>query len=326
MKDVPHHRHAANVYASGGIERVHLLRGDTAKLRDLLAHPGARVVPVWRQRNLVVDNAPALNGAPGAGFLTVPEFQALFAEIALDPEGSAILLGLVDDTPYFAIDLSLLAEPEVQARVQGLKIEGAPRFADLREVGPLIGHQPGAILAYARGLTFWHERHRFCGVCGSPTQQVEGGHVRRCSNEECKAQHFPRTDPAVIMLVTDGERVLLGRQKIWPPGQHSILAGFVEPGESLEDAVAREVEEEVGLKVRDIRYQSSQPWPFPASIMLGFTCVADFVPPNVNQDELESARWFTREEIRTCPENDTFRLPRRVSISRRLIEDWAKGT
>lgn len=318
-----HHRHAANVYASGGIERAHLLRSDIAKLRELLSHPDARVVPVWRSRNLVVEDGQA----PQPGFLTVEQFQQLFAEIALDPEGSAILLGFAEDKPYFAIDLSLLAEPEIQARIAGLQGGGPvdaklPRFADLRDVGPLIGHQPGAILAYARGLTFWHERHKFCGVCGSPTLAVEGGHVRRCSNEACKAQHFPRTDPAVIMLVTDGDRVLLGRQKIWPPGQHSILAGFVEPGESLEDAVAREVEEEVGLKVRDIRYQSSQPWPFPASIMLGFTCVADSVEPRVNTDELESARWFTREEIRNCPENDTFRLPRRVSISRRLIEDW----
>jgi NAD+ diphosphatase len=316
-----HHRHAANVYASGGIERAHLLRSDAEALRQLLARPDARVVPVWRSRNLVVEDGKT----PLPGFLTVEQFQQLFAEVALDPEGSAILLGFAEDKPYFAIDLSLLAEPEIQARIAGLQAGGPPRFADLRDVGPLIGHQPGAILAYARGLTFWHERHKFCGVCGSPTQATEAGHVRRCTNEACKAQHFPRTDPAVIMLVTDGDRVLLGRQKIWPPGQHSILAGFVEPGESLEDAVAREVEEEVGLKVRDIRYQSSQPWPFPASIMLGFTCVADSVEPKVNTDELESARWFTREEIRNCPENDTFRLPRRVSISRRLIEDWKAG-
>jgi len=317
---VYHHRHAANVYASGGIERAHLLRGDAAALRQLLQRADARLVPVWRQRNLVVEGT-----APGPGFLSVAEFKTLFAEIALDPEGGAILLGFVDDKPYFAIDLSLLGEPEIQARIQGLNTGGPARFADLREVGPLIGHQPGAILAYARGLAFWHERHKFCGVCGSPTKPAEAGHVRHCTNAACKAQHFPRTDPAVIMLVTDGERVLLGRQKIWPPGQHSILAGFVEPGESLEDAVAREVDEEVGLKVRDIRYQSSQPWPFPASIMLGFTCVADPVEPNVNTDELESARWFTRAEILACPENDSFRLPRRVSISRRLIEDWAKG-
>ncbi len=322
---VPHHRHAANFYASGGIERAHLLRSDVEAVRALLARADARVVPVWRQRNLVIDAPPVPGAAPGPGILSVAEFQSLFADIALDPEGSAVLLGLVDGAPYFAIDLSLLAEPEIQARLSGLHAGGTPRFADLREVGPLIGHQPGAILAYARGLVHWHERHRFCGVCGSPTRPIEAGHVRQCANAACKAQHFPRTDPAVIMLVTDGERVLLGRQRIWPPGQHSVLAGFVEPGESLEDAVAREVEEEVGLKVRDIRYHSSQPWPFPASIMLGFTATADPVEPRVNTAELESARWFTRAEVRACPENDMFRLPRRVSISRRMIEDWAKA-
>ncbi|MCK6450416.1 MAG: NAD(+) diphosphatase [Alphaproteobacteria bacterium] len=314
-----HHRHRANFYASGGIERAHRLRADVQALREALALPTTRIVPVWRARNLVIE-APA----PGAAALPVAEFLRRFDGIALDPESGATLLGFVDESAHFAVDVSALEEQRVQACVADLVVAGGARFVDLRAVGPLMERREGALLAYARGLMHWHDRHRFCGVCGSPTRSAEGGHVRRCTNPGCNASHFPRTDPAVIMLVTDGERLLLGRQRIWPPGQHSVLAGFVEPGESLEDAVAREVEEEVGLKVRDIRYRSSQPWPFPASIMLGFTAVSDPVEPEVNTDELESARWFTREEVLNCPMNDVFRLPRADSIARRLVEEWMK--
>jgi NAD+ diphosphatase len=147
--------------------------------------------------------------------------------------------------------------------------------------------------------------------------------MRKCSNTDCGAEHFPRLDPAVIMLIHDGgDRLILGRQKNWPPGQHSVLAGFVEPGESLEDAVAREIFEEVGVEITDIHYHSSQPWPFPSSIMLGFDARATDTTLNVNLDELEGADWFTRDDLLASPENNAFRLPRKDSISRRLIEDW----
>ena len=146
--------------------------------------------------------------------------------------------------------------------------------------------------------------------------------MRRCTNETCGAQHFPRTDPAVIMLVHDGERVVLGRQKVWPPGMHSVLAGFVEPGESLEDAVRREVAEEVGIALGEVTYHSSQPWPFPSSIMLGFMARATTTELNLATDEIETARWYTRAELRASPENEVFKLPRRDSIARRLVEDW----
>lgn len=311
-----HHRHRANFYASGGIERAHLLRGDADALGRALEAPGARVTPVWRTRSLVAEQSQP-GSTPQAALLDIPEFRRRFPEMRLDPGTNAILLGLIGGAAHFSVDVSALAEDDAQSRVAGIA-----KFADLRAVGPLMERNEGALLAYARGLAHWHDRHRFCGVCGAPAAFAEAGHVRRCTNPACNASHFPRTDPAVIMLVTDGERVLLGRQRIWPPGQHSVLAGFVEPGESLEDAVAREVLEEVGLKVRDVRYRSSQPWPFPASIMLGFTAVSDPVEPDVNTDELEKARWFTRGEIRTCPMNDTFRLPRADSIARRLVEDW----
>ena len=170
------------------------------------------------------------------------------------------------------------------------------RFADLRQVGPRIERREGALLALARAMVFWHQRHRYCGLCGSPTRSEEAGHMRRCTDPACNAMHFPRTDPAVIMLVTDGERALLGRNKNFPlPGMYSTLAGFVEPGESLEDAVAREVREETGVEVGAVHYHSSQPWPFPGNIMLGFHAEARTTEITIDYGELEDARWFTRD-------------------------------
>ena len=150
--------------------------------------------------------------------------------------------------------------------------------------------------------------------------------MRKCTNDDCAIEHFPRLDPAVIMLVHDGgDRLILGRNKNWQVGQHSVLAGFVESGESLEDSVAREIYEEAGVTVTDIRYHSSQPWPFPSSIMLGFTARATALTLNVNREELEDAAWFTRDDLLNSPEDNNFRLPRKDSISRRLIEDWMKA-
>jgi NAD+ diphosphatase len=231
-----------------------------------------------------------------------------------------MLLGTRDGVAYFAADLSELEDPAAHPSFTG---RGA--FADLRAVGPLVAPDEGNLLAYARGLTWWHQRHRFCGVCGHPTLSAEAGHVRRCTNPDCGTSHFPRTDPAVIMLVHDGDRCLLGRQSRFPPGMYSTLAGFVEPGESLEEAVAREVLEETGVRVSDARYHSSQPWPFPASIMLGFHATATSREISTDQDELEDAAWFTRNELLTWDGSGSHRLPRPDSISRRLIEDWLHG-
>ncbi|MEX2647535.1 MAG: NAD(+) diphosphatase, partial [Alphaproteobacteria bacterium] len=178
-----------------------------------------------------------------------------------------------------------------------------------------------AVLAHARALTTWHARHQYCGACGSPTVVREAGHVRVCANPACGAQHFPRTDPAVIMLVTYRDRCLLGRQKSWPDPVYSTLAGFVEPGESLEEAVAREVMEEVGVPLSEVVYHSSQPWPFPLSIMLGFSAVAETDRLVIDGSEIADAKWLTREDVLNH-EALGFRLPRRHSIARHLLEDW----
>jgi NAD+ diphosphatase len=297
-----------NFYAANGLDRAGHRRREPDWLAQQLAHPETLFVPVWRGQNLVVGVA---EGTPAAT-LVKREALALL-------EGDPVLLGLREERAYFALDLS-----DQDAPLEAIRAEGPIEFTDLRRVGPLIARPDGALLAYARGIVFWHGRHRFCGVCGNSTRSEEGGHVRRCTNTDCNASHFPRTDPAVIMLVTDGDRALLGRQAAWAKGQHSTLAGFVEPGESLEEAVAREVHEETGVVVNEVTYHSSQPWPFPASIMLGFTARAVTTELRVDPTELEAAQWFDRAFILAHPEDDQFRLPRRDSIARRLIEDWLK--
>jgi NAD+ diphosphatase len=295
-----------NFYVTPTLDRVSLNRRDEAWLAHRMAEPESRLLLVWRGQNLILEAA-----SPAAALLSLTEGGALLAEAR-----EIALLGLVGERALFAADLSHREEPPA--------LPGA-RFADLRSVGPLLAREEGGLLAYARGLMHWHQRHRFCGVCGSPTESREAGHMRRCTNPACAAEHHPRIDPAVIMRVEHQGRILLGRQKQWPVGMHSVLAGFVEPGESLEDAVRREVAEEVALQLTEVNYHSSQPWPFPSSIMLGFTAIAEGDQFRVDEHELEMARWFTREELMASPEDETFRLPRRDSIARRLVDDWIAG-
>jgi NAD+ diphosphatase len=296
-----------NFYAAAGLDRAGWRRKDPAWIAARLADPMSRFVPIWRSQNLVLSLAGA---APRAAFLARHEILL---------EGETALLGIVEDCAYFALDLS-----HVESPLDALKVAMPVEFTDLRRVGPLLARHEGSLLAYARGIAYWHSRHRFCGVCGSPAASEEGGHVRRCTSPTCKAQHFPRTDPAVIMLVHDGDRCLVGRQRIWPPGMHSTLAGFVEPGESLEEAVAREVQEETAILVDQVTYHSSQPWPFPASIMLGFHARARSTEIRVDHSELQDARWVDRDFLLTHQDDDSFRMPRRDSIARRLIEDWLR--
>ena len=283
------------------------LRRDDAAVARLRADPRSRVLALWRDRHQVEgDDAPAPVWHCGAAGRSLLEGAECWALLGTARDGAA----------SFAVDLSHLDSP---AEAPPLHAAG---FVDLRAVGPLVGRADGAVMAYARGLMYWQRRHRFCGVCGSACIAAQAGHVRRCANPECAADHFPRTDPAVIVLVTCGERCLLGRQRHWRPGMRSTLAGFVEPGESLEEAVVREVREESGTVLRDPIYQSSQPWPFPASLMLGFRAKAESLALDVNRRELDDAGWYARGWLRASPEDDGFRLPRRDSIARRLIDDW----
>jgi NAD+ diphosphatase len=228
------------------------------------------------------------------------------------PVGDRLYLGTDGDGPVFAV-----AGP-VTPRL-------GRRTADLRALGALLDDRDAGLLVHAVGLTNWHAAHPHCARCGAPTESVRGGSVRRCSADG--SEHFPRTDPAVIVLVHDGaDRCVLGRQPVWPAGRYSTLAGFVEPGESAEQAVVREVREEAGVDVRDVRYVASQPWPFPSSLMLGFHALADAdAVPRVGDDELDDVRWFDREELRAAASwgsGDGLQLPGEISIARLLIDTW----
>lgn len=194
-------------------------------------------------------------------------------------------------------------------------------WLDLRAAALKLSPLEAGLAAYARGLAFWHQRHQFCGVCGHATVSEHAGHRRCCVNSNCGAVHFPRTDPAIIVAVEFEDKILLGRQASWPPGRYSTLAGFVEPGESLEDALVREVYEEAGVRVIASDYFSSQPWPFPASLMLGFTALAADDQINVGA-ELEHARYFSVAEFEAALLDGSLRTPPQVSVSFRLIENW----
>jgi NAD+ diphosphatase len=288
-----------NIFAGPYLDRAAHLRQDPAWFAAALADPRSRAIPVWKSRNLIAEG-----DAPRAAYL---ELTQIPAERRNDAE--LILLGRFGDTNYFTYEVESIEPPDLAA---------GTRFEDLRVVAAVIPIDQAGLLGYARALISWRRRHRFCGTCGAQTLSAKSGHMLVCSNPSCRHEQFPRIDPAIIVLVSDAERVLLGRQASWPVGRYSTIAGFVEPGESLEDAVAREVLEETGIEVERIEYHSSQPWPFPASLMLGFTAHAITTEVHLRDQELEDARWFTRADLAS---NSTL-LPIGQSISFRLIEHW----
>jgi NAD+ diphosphatase len=228
--------------------------------------------------------------------------------LLVPPSGEAVFLGVADGRALFALDAEG-QEPE-RGRPVGLR----------EAVGELPAGE-AALAAYAASLLSWHRRHRFCANCGQPTEPADAGHERRCP--ACETHHFPRTDPVVIVRVVDGDRILLGRQARWPEGRFSVLAGFVEPGETLEEAVRREILEESSVQVGEVSYVASQPWPFPSSLMIGFHAVAAGGEPRPGDGELGEVRWFDREEVEAAITGPSgIRLPPRYAISRRLIDGW----
>lgn len=307
-------------YCGGHLDRAHLLRKDRQWLARQLASPQTRIVPLWRNRNLI-EWTPGDPPYPCSISLGGKMAQGIVAASDV-----TVFLGLDAEIPVFAADLSAHGE------AQAMGLIGAGEFVDLRRVGPLLDGADAALLAYARGMLRWHRHHRYCGRCGHSAGSQDGGHVRVCGNPECGERQFPRTDPAVIMLVeripvADGERCcLLARHQRLPANVYTTLAGFVEPGESLEDAVAREVLEETGVNVQEVVYQGSQPWPFPSSIMLGFRARTASERIIVDRDEVQEARWFTAAQIRGFgewgDESAAYCLPRSDSIARHLIDSW----
>ncbi|WP_020590869.1 NAD(+) diphosphatase [Kiloniella laminariae] len=297
-----------HIYTTEKLDRAAHLRVLPEQLQSYRCAPESLVTTVWGHQGLFISET-----TPAPLFLSGADASEIF-KLAEE----IIFLGLKGEQPILGAILP-------QSETPPLLANGV--FLDLRDHWSLLDPDDAAIMSYARGLAHWHRQHCFCGSCGNPTRSVEGGHVRQCTGESCGRLHFPRTDPAVIMRVTDGDWCLLARNAGWRPGGYSVLAGFLEIGESLEQTVIREVREEVGITVRNVRYHSSQPWPFPASLMVGFTAEGNRHDPLVlDPKEIESARWFHRDELRASPENDSFNLPRKDSISRVLVEDWLQET
>jgi NAD+ diphosphatase len=279
---------APNTFAGESLDRAGTRRRDERWLAARIAEPATRVI-VADEEGIIVDG-------DGPRLATVDELPSGIELVLLGVDG--------DGRAVFAAD-------------PGDALAGERR--GLRDLAAILSQAQGGMFAHAVALLNWHRRHRFCSNCGAPSEFREAGHIRHCP--VCSTEHHPRTDPVVIMLVCDGDRAILGRQARWPKGRYSALAGFVEPGESLEEAVAREVREESGVLVEDVRYHSSQPWPFPTSLMLGFHASWKGGEPAVGDGELEDVRWFTRADV----ESGAMQLPPPEAIARRLVEDWLRA-
>ncbi len=288
-----------NVFAGAYVDRSGDKREDPRWLKTALSSPEARFAPVWRDKCLASGDPPRI---------------ALLTHRDMDPllqDSATVFLGVFNGRPSFAVDVDC---------VNDAPFEHAGEFHDLRYLGSVLPADEANLVAHAIAVVHWHHVQKFCGLCGAPTAVECGGTTRLCTAADCTARLFPRVDPAIIVLVTRGDSCLLGRQKSWPEGRYSTIAGFVEPGESLEDAVCREVLEETNVAVRDVQYHSSQPWPFPSSLMLGFTAAGGSEVIRLNDAELEDAQWFSRKEC--C--SGFPKLPFKLSIARRLIDDWLK--
>ena len=291
---------AVNTFAGGGLDRMGPRRTDAAWLADRRADPASRVVIATRDGVLVDPD-----GTPATVAVSEVPAGAETVLLGVGPDGAAV----------FAADPG----PE-----RGVALRPGAALVGLRDVAAMSALADANLLAHATGLLNWHRRHRFCANCGAATNTAEAGYLRECPN--CGAQHHPRTDPVVITLVIDGDRVLLGRNANWPERRFSCLAGFVEPGESLEQAVEREVGEEAGVTVADARYVSSQPWPFPASLMLGFEATYTGGDPHPHDRELQAVEWFTREDLQRAAAGDgDVSIPPPLAIARRLMDGWLRA-
>lgn len=285
-----------NIFAGAFVDRTGHRRRDDRWLAETFARADACFAPVWQDRCLISGDPPQVS---------------LLGHESVDPLVSpddVVFLGIYRDKPAFAFGIE---NDEAPFAADG-------EYHDLRYLGTVLPADEANVVAHAIALIKWHRTQKFCSVCGMPTRMKSAGNARECTDSTCATQFFPRVDPAIIVLVAHGDECLLGRQTHWPEGRYSTVAGFVEPGESLEDAVRREVREETDIVVGAVSYHSSQPWPFPSSLMLGFVAEATTRDIHLNDGELEDARWFTRKQCRSgFP-----KLPFRLSIARRLVDDW----
>ena len=300
-----------HTFAGNPLDRADTSRRDPAWLARATVDPASRYLPFW-QLNVLLDPAGRL------GWLTTPDIDRL--DIDVPP----VFLGCRDGVAHFAIDISELGDPQHE-----LSLDEGARFEDCRRAAMLLDTPATGIVAQSRAQIDWHRRHRFCSMCGARTEQDRGGHVRRCG--ECRAEHFPRTDPVAIMLVVDVERdcCLLGQGagRLAGSGMYSALAGFIDQGESIEEAVRREVREEAGISVGAVHYNSSQPWPFPSSLMIGCHGRAESFAITIDPAEMADVAWVSRDDARRAlaGEHPALKVPGAMAIAHHLIRAWAAG-
>lgn len=299
-----------HVFAANPLDRAETQRRDEQWISDQAKDPQSRFLPFNDLNVLIAGEA-----MPRLAWLSV-------GELPKGGGGELVLLGLMEGATHFAVDVT--GRDGMASAVDG---EPGMRFEDCRAAGEMLSAQEAGIVAQARAQLDWHKRHGFCSVCGAATEKRRGGQMRRCP--DCGAQHFPRTDPVIIMVVADAanDRCLLGqsRGRLSRMRMYSALAGFMDQGEAIEEAVAREVMEEAGIQVKSVRYHSSQPWPFPSSLMIG--CIAEAASTDIHMDaeEMTDVRWFTRAEVVAALEgkSETLALPGPIAIAHHLIKAWA---
>jgi len=289
-------------FTGNPLDRASAERSDPNWIASQQAQADALFLPVWQAKPLLIGER--------AGFLPA-------SALDLTPDMLRVFLGLRDGQPLFAVAIADSESPPLQ---------GLGEFRDMRAAAFVLSDTDTAIAGQAKALIDWNQRHRFCANCGAGTTPADSGYRRLCP--QCGNEHFPRTDPVVIMLPLFGEECLIGRSPRFPEGVYSAFAGFVEPGETVEEAVTRELKEEVSLEVSSVRYHASQPWPFPSSLMLG--CYAEAVSRNfrIDEQEIEAARWMTKTEVRARLANeidDGLKMPGAIAIARLLLADWVKA-
>ena len=299
-----------NTFAGNPLDRASDRRPDADWIAGHLSAAESLAVVMWNGKPLVED-------AKGGGVQIAYVSARMAKDMAGTPE-RLLFLGLWQGVAVFAVDLDGVADP-----ADG-PLEGLGRFEDLRMIALALPGTEAGILATAKSMFEWRRRHRHCAACGQPSEVAEAGWKRICPS--CKAEHFPRTDPVVIMLAVKGEKCLVGRQAAWPKGMYSALAGFLEPGESIEEACARELWEEARLKTRSVRYHSTQPWPYPSSLMIGLIAEVENDDAVADQVELDEVIWMTREETRAMIRGElpNIKSPGSMAIAAQLIRAWAE--
>lgn len=312
-------------FGGSTLDRAGELRNNPDALAAAAADPLARTIVLWRGKPLISPERPS-------GLIRLPMDHAVLEDAVMAP----ILLGREDGAPIFAADISNWTPTSLDESSLGAFLDPTEQrhpalpewmiFAELRRVMTWLGPRDAELAASGKAILGWHQTHRFCACCGTATEQAQGGWQRRCP--DCKAAHFPRTDPVVIMLITKGNSVLMGRSPGWPQGMYSLLAGFIEPGETLEAAVRREVFEESGVQVGEVGYLASQPWPFPSSLMFGCWGHATSSAINIDPVEIEDARWISREEMMeiSSGHHPEVKPARKGAIAHFLIERWLSDT